>query len=64
MRDLLIRSAERSDVEELVRLRLLFQHHMERSNPRDWRITKEGEAHLREELRRCSRRRMGGCWWR
>ncbi|RJS90514.1 GNAT family N-acetyltransferase [Candidatus Bathyarchaeota archaeon] len=49
LRDLLIRSAERSDVEELVRLRLLFQRHMERPNPRVWRITKEGEAHLREE---------------
>ena len=50
MRGLLIRSAERSDVEELVRLRLLFQRHMERSNPRVWQITKEGEAHLREEI--------------
>ena len=48
--DLLIRRADRSDVEKLTKLMLLFQRHMEKSNPRVWRITEEGEAHLREEI--------------
>jgi ribosomal protein S18 acetylase RimI-like enzyme len=49
MADLLIRDAEMSDLDELVKLRLSFQRHMEASNPRVWRITEEGQKHLREE---------------
>jgi len=47
--DMLIRNVETSDLEELVKLRLSFQHHMEASNPRVWRITEEGRSHLRED---------------
>lgn len=49
MGDMLIRNAKRSDLEELVKLSVSFQRHMEASNPRVWRITEEGQAHLREE---------------
>jgi len=49
MGNLLIRKAEKSDLDELVKLRLSFQHHMEASNPRVWRITEDGQNHLRKD---------------
>jgi len=49
MGDLLIRKAEKSDLDELAKLRLSFQHHMEASNPRVWRITKDGQNYLRKD---------------
>jgi len=49
MEDLVIRNAMMSDLEEIVKFRLSFQRHMEASNPKVWRITEEGQAHLRED---------------
>ena len=52
MKDLIIRIASTPDLDELARLRLSLQQHLEASNPRIWRITEEGERRLKEELER------------
>lgn len=50
MGDLKIRSATISDMNELFRLRLSLQHHVEASNPWIWRITDEGKNRLRQNF--------------
>jgi ribosomal protein S18 acetylase RimI-like enzyme len=50
MSDLLIRRAVSSDVERIVKLRLLLQKHCEESNTAVWHITEEGIALLKQKV--------------
>ena len=50
MRELTIRRASASDIDELLELRLSLQRHVEASNPWIWRITEEGRSRLKQEL--------------
>ncbi|MDH5791019.1 MAG: GNAT family N-acetyltransferase [Candidatus Bathyarchaeota archaeon] len=45
-----IRKARASDRNELLRMRLRMQEHMEASNPRIWRITEEGRRQIWPEV--------------
>jgi ribosomal protein S18 acetylase RimI-like enzyme len=50
MDNIAIRRATSSDVEGIVRLRLLSQEHSEESNPSIWRITEEGKKLLEQKV--------------
>lgn len=51
MDDLAVRTAKPSDIDKLVELRLSLQRHVEKSNPRIWRITKKGAGLLKQGLK-------------
>ena len=50
MSDLKIRRAAYVDVDRIIELRLLLQHHIEASNSLVWRITEEGKKLLRQNV--------------
>jgi ribosomal protein S18 acetylase RimI-like enzyme len=50
MDNLTIRRVASSDVERIVKLRLLLQEHAEKSNPLIWRITEEGKGLLKQTV--------------
>jgi ribosomal protein S18 acetylase RimI-like enzyme len=52
MKNLIVRRANSSDVNAIVRLRLLLQEHVEDSNPLVWRITERGKRLLKQETRK------------
>ncbi|MFX0210681.1 MAG: GNAT family N-acetyltransferase, partial [Candidatus Hodarchaeota archaeon] len=45
-----IRQARPTDKEELVKMRLSMQEHMEASSPRIWRMTDEGRRSIAEDV--------------
>jgi ribosomal protein S18 acetylase RimI-like enzyme len=49
MKNLIVRRATSSDVDTIVRLRLLLQEHVEDSNLLVWRITERGRRLLKQE---------------
>lgn len=55
MNSFLIRNAKTSDLTKLVEFRLSLQKHAEKSNPRIWRVTKEGEALLKQNQEKALR---------
>ena len=50
MDNLTIRRAASSDVEKIVKLRLLSQKHFEKSNPLIWRLTEDGKRLLKQKV--------------
>ncbi len=52
MENLTIRRATSSDIDSIVRLRLLLQQHVEESNPLVWRMTERGKRLLKQEIRK------------
>jgi ribosomal protein S18 acetylase RimI-like enzyme len=48
----IIRVARESDIDQLMKLRLALQEHMERQNPRIWRLSVDGREQLRDQLAR------------
>jgi len=51
MSDLKIRRAANVDVDRIVELRLLLQHHVEASNSLGWQITEEGKKLLKQNVK-------------
>ena len=50
MGNMIVRSAEETDLGNLVELSLSLQQHLEASNPRIWRLTEEGRKSWKQEV--------------